>query len=231
MTTSRRLDWDLRPGGPAQDHLQPPTWRGRVKGRVCGGRGVVAMQAALFLHLLISLVWAQESSWNFTAFQKRVNLFPSNCFNRCEKVSSLCEKHRKMPPSSSWENMKADLYSISPMWIALKRMMPLSKHWLYLINATFTVSWRILKLNQVLNRVRSHLIGGTWRRLWNTTGSGGESVAKYESNHVIPFHFLALSGSKELSPPREMLQRRPCHVLLPWVGGKIVARDPAVARM
>lgn len=112
-------------------------------------------------------------------------------------------------------------------------MLPLSKHWLYLINATFTVSWRILTLHQVLNRVRSHLIGGTWRPLWSTTGSGGESVDKYESNHVIPFHFLALSGSKEpsllLSPPREMLQRRPCHVLLPWIGGKIVTRDLAVA--
>lgn len=89
---------------------------------------------------------------NFTAFRirilyfmyvkKRANLFPSNCFNRSEKIlfSSLCEKRWKMPPSSSWGNMKADRQSIRPMWIPLKRMTPLCKHHLYLINATFTLS-------------------------------------------------------------------------------------------
>lgn len=161
-------------------------------------------------------------------FQKRVNLFPSNGFNRCEKVSILCERRRKMPPSSAWENMKADLQSISPSWVPLKRMTPLRKHWLYLINATFTVSRRTLKLNQVLNRVRSRFIGGAWR-----------FVAKFESNHVAPSHFFGSVGFKRTPvkcsavcpPPQpcEMLRRHLCHVLLLWNGRKIAARDATVA--
>lgn len=68
---------------------------------------------------------------------------------------------------------------------SFERTTPLSKHWLYLINATFTVSRRSFKLNQVLNRVRSRFIGGVWR-----------FVAKFESNHVAPSQFFGSAGFK-----------------------------------
>lgn len=140
-----------------------------------------------------------------------------------------------MLPSSSWGNMKADLQSISPMRIPLKGMKPLSKHWLYLIIATFRASWRTLKPIKDPETESDHRCR---IRGWN--------AAKCGNNHVRPSHFLS-SGFKWTTPkktnnkknpalpsaacslnPREMCRRHPCHVLL-WIGRKIVSRVAAVA--